>query len=283
MKRAAPEIEFLPARTPEQAARLAGDAEAVVGFATPEVVKSSKKLRWVQATSASVPDGVVKGLTDRKCVLTDMRRINGPQVAEQTFALLLALTRNLLGKEKMPPVELRGKTMLLVGLGGSGEQIARRAHAFGTRVVALDDSASERPDYVFALEKLDSLNRRLPQADVVVLALPLTEKTRGLFGAAQLERMKKSAILVNAAHTGLVDLEALAKAVQEKRLAGAGLDTTDVGRLEAGHALRKLPGVVLTAYQGKAAAEAQERQWRLLRENVRRFAAGEALLGVVTR
>jgi phosphoglycerate dehydrogenase-like enzyme/glyoxylase-like metal-dependent hydrolase (beta-lactamase superfamily II) len=283
LKRAAPEVEFLPARTPELAAELAADADAIIGFATPEVVKAGKKLRWVQATTTAVGEDAVKALAERKVTLTDMRRINAPQVAEQTFALLLALTRNLLGKEKMPPMELRGKKMLLLGLGGSGEQIARRANAFGTRVIALDDSASERPDYVFALEKLDRLNERLPQADVVVLALPLSEKTRDIMGAKQLMAMKKSAILVNAAHSALVDLEALAAAVKAGRIAGAGLDTTDTGALKADHALRKLPGVVLTLHQGQPAPEAQERQWRLLRENVRRFAAGEALLGVVTR
>jgi phosphoglycerate dehydrogenase-like enzyme len=283
LKRAAPDVEFLPARSPEAAARLAADADAVVGFATPEVVSGGKKLRWVQATTAGVAGDVVKALAQRKVALTDMRRINGPQVADQTFALLLALTRNLLGKEKMPPIELRGKTMLLLGLGGSGEQIARRANAFGTRVIALDDGGGTRPDYVFALEKLDQLADRLPQADVVVLALPLTEKTRGILGSKQLVLMKKSAVVVNAAHTALVDLEALAAAVKEKRIAGAGLDTTDLGPLKEDHALRMLPGVVLTAHQGRPSPEAQQRQWRLLRENVRRFAAGEALLGVVPR
>jgi phosphoglycerate dehydrogenase-like enzyme len=201
-------------------------------------------------------------------------------VADQTFALLLGLTRNLLGKSKRPPVELRGKTMLLVGLGGSGAQIARRAAAFGTRVRALDDSAEERPDGVFSLEKLDQLMKRLPEADVVVLALPLTKETRGLIGEKQLKAMKKGAFLVNAAHTALIDLDALAKA---DRLGGAGLDTTDVGALPAAHALRKSPRVVLTAHSGRVGPEAQERLWRLYRENVRRFAAGEALLGVVER
>jgi phosphoglycerate dehydrogenase-like enzyme/glyoxylase-like metal-dependent hydrolase (beta-lactamase superfamily II) len=280
LKRAAPEVEFLPARTPEQAAELAGEADAVVGFATPSVVKAGTKLRWVQATGG-VSGEVVKALGERKVALTDMRRVNGPQVADQTFAMVLALTRNLLGKEKMPPTELRGKTMLLVGLGGSGEQIARRAHAFGTRVVALDDRSGERPDYVFALEKLDRLGERLAEADVVVLAVPLSDRTKGLIGGKELMKMKKSAVLVNAAHTALVDLEALAQAVKARRIAGAGLDTTDIGALKAEHELRKLPSVVLTTHQGPASPEAQERQWRLLRENVRRFAAGEALLGVV--
>jgi phosphoglycerate dehydrogenase-like enzyme/glyoxylase-like metal-dependent hydrolase (beta-lactamase superfamily II) len=281
LKRAAPEVEFLPARDPEDAARLAVDADAVLGFATPEIVKTGKKLRWIQAPPDGATGDVVTTTGGRKITVTDTRRINGPQVADQTFALLLALTRNLSGKNKTPPTELRGKTILLVGLGGSGVQIARRAQAFGARVRALDDEATERPDFVFSLEKLSTLNERLSEVDVVVLAVPLTEKTRGIIGPKALKAMKKSALLVNSAHTALVDLPALAEAVENKQIAGAGLDTTDTGPLPAEHSLRKLPGVALTAHLGAPSPEAQERQWRLYRENVRRFVAGEPLLCVV--
>jgi phosphoglycerate dehydrogenase-like enzyme/glyoxylase-like metal-dependent hydrolase (beta-lactamase superfamily II) len=281
LKRAAPKVEFLPARGPEEAVKLAGDADAVLGFASPEVVKAGKSLRWVQAPPGGATPEVLKALAGRQITLTDTRRINGPQVAEQTFALLLALTRNVLGKDKTPPTELRGKTMLLLGLGGSGVEIARRANAFGVRVRALDDAASERPDFVFSLEKLSRLKDRLPEADVVVLALPLTEKTRGIIDAKALAAMKKGAWLVNAAHTPLVDLAALAKAVKGKALRGAGLDVTDSE--EANDLGLSAPGVVLTKHHGAPSPEAQERQWRLYRENVRRFAAGEALLCVVER
>jgi phosphoglycerate dehydrogenase-like enzyme len=209
-------------------------------------------------------------------VLTDARRLDGPDVAEQTFALLLSLTRG-----KAARTELRGKRLLLVGLGGSGLQIARRADVFGMRVLALDDRATTRPGFVFSLGKLDRLADRLPEADVVVLALPLTEKTRSLIGTKQLQAMKKSAFLVNAAHTRLIDLEALEQALEKKQLAGAGLDTTDIGPLPKAHGLRKTPGVVLTAHTAGGSPQTRERQWRLYRENVRRFAAGEALLCVV--
>ncbi len=281
LKRAAPEVEFLPARDPEDAARLATDADAVLGFATPEIVKAGKSLRWLQAPPDGASAEVLSTANERKITVTDSRRLNGPQVADQTFALLLALTRNLSGKGKTPPSELRGKTILVVGLGSSGVQIARRAHAFGARVRALDDGTSERPDCVFSLEKLSALNERLPEVDVVVLALPLTDKTRGLIGSKELKAMKKSALLVNAAHTPLVDLSALAESVRSKQIAGAGLDTTDTGPLPADHVLRKLPAVVLTAHNGAPSPEAQERHWRLYRENVRRFVAGEPLLCVV--
>jgi phosphoglycerate dehydrogenase-like enzyme/glyoxylase-like metal-dependent hydrolase (beta-lactamase superfamily II) len=281
LKRAAPEVEFLPARTPEEAAKLAVDADAVLGFATPQIIKAGKSLRWVQAPPGGATDEVRQALAGAKIALTDARRLNGPQVADETFALLLALTRNLSGKGKTPPSELRGKTVLLLGLGGSGVQIARRAAAFGATVRALDNTASERPDFVLSLEKLDRLSDRLGEADVVVLALPLTEKTRGIVGAKALKAMKKSALIVNAAHTPLVDLPALAAAVEGGTIAGAGLSTSDRGPLPDDHPLRKLAGVVLTAHAGAPSPEAEARRWRLYRENVRRFAAGEALLCVV--
>jgi phosphoglycerate dehydrogenase-like enzyme/glyoxylase-like metal-dependent hydrolase (beta-lactamase superfamily II) len=281
LKRAAPEVEFLPARDPEDAARLAVDADAVLGFATAEIVANSKKLRWLQAPPDGATEAVRSAAKDRRITVTDTRRLNGPQIADQTFALLLALTRNVLGKGKMPPTEVRGKTILLIGLGGSGAQIARRAHAFGARVRALDDQTTERPDFVFSLEKLSRLHERLAEADLVVLALPLTEKSRGLISEKALKAMKKSALLVNAAHTQLVDLLALAEAIKNRQIAGAGLDTTDARPLPAEHALRKLSNVVLTAHQGAPSPEAQERHWRLLRENVRRFVAGQPLLCVV--
>jgi phosphoglycerate dehydrogenase-like enzyme len=182
--------------------------------------------------------------------------------------------------------------MLVLGLGGAGVEIARRAHAFGMRVRALDDKKRERPDFVFSLEKLDKLLERLSEADVVALALPLTEKTRGVIGMKQLTMMK-DAYLVNAASTGLLDLKEIGHAYAAFRGAFTGgkwafwrdrriaLDTTDVGSLPRDHWLRSLPKAVLTAYEGPPSREARERQWRLYRENVRRFVAGEALLCVV--
>src|SRR5262249_48804609 len=151
---------------------------------------------------------------------------------------------------------------LVVGLAGTGEQVAARANAFGMRVIALDDRATEKPDAVFKLGKLEALQETLPLADVVVLALPLTETTRPLIGATQLQAMKKGALLVNAAHTALVDLKALgAELARSDNLGGAGLDTTDVGPLPEGEPLATSPRVVLTAHAGEPGPEAQERQW----------------------
>lgn len=284
LKRAAPVIEFVPARSAEEAARLVDDADAVLGHATTEVVAAGKRLRWVQAAPGGVTPELMRALNGRDVTVTASERIHAPQVADATFALLLGLTRNLLGKAKIPPVELRGKTLLVLGLGGAGEQIARRGQAFGMRVLALDDEAKDRPAAVARLDRLARLREWLPEADVVVLALPLTAKHRGLLGSAELKAMKRSAFLVNAAHTSLIDLDALADVLAAGAgPRGVGLDTTDVGPLPADHPLRQQPGVLLTAHSGAPAPEAQQRLWRFYRENVRRFAAGEPLLGVVER
>src|SRR5262249_47501900 len=144
-----------------------------------------------------------------KVVLTNTQRLYGPNVADQALALLLSLTRGLNhaahakpGTGKLPehwnrfkaetkPQELHGKTMLVVGLGGIGTQISRRAHAFGMRVMAVDPNESlQRPSYVFSLDRPARLMDLLPKADVVVIACPLTAQTRGMFGASQLKAMK---------------------------------------------------------------------------------------------
>jgi phosphoglycerate dehydrogenase-like enzyme/glyoxylase-like metal-dependent hydrolase (beta-lactamase superfamily II)/CheY-like chemotaxis protein len=280
LKRVAPEVEFIPTRSAEDAASAAANADAVLGFCTPEIIAAGRKLRWVQAGGEGAGPEVLEALAGRKVVLTSTRQVYGPSAADEAFALLLALTRwSGAGEE---PAELHGKTMLVVGLGGTGMQIARRAHAFGMRVRAIDPRPVERPDFVFSLDRPDRLGELLELSDVVVLACPLTAQTRGLIDAQALKRMKKTAYLINVARGGLVRTGDLAEALREKRIAGVGLDVAEP-EVQANHPLRKLPGVVFSARPGGQSAEGRERQWRLFRENVRRFAAGEPLLCVVEK
>jgi phosphoglycerate dehydrogenase-like enzyme len=231
-------------------------------------------------------------------VLTNLQRLHGPNVADQAFALLLALSRGVkqpLGngssakqptwnalKQDIKPQELHGKTLLLVGLGGIGTQISRRANAFGMRVMAVDPREMERPSFVFSLDKPAKLLDLLPKADVVLVACPLTAESRGMFGPKQFQAMKPTAHFVNIARGGIVQTPALVEALQKKQLAGAGLDVTDPEPLPDGHPLWKL-NVVISPHVGGQGDGAQDRQWRLWRENVRRFAAGEPLLCVVNK
>ncbi len=296
LKRVAPEVEFIPVKTPEEAAKAVEDADAVLGFCTADIVKAGKNLRWIQVGHAGVEKDLSPELVGSKVVLTNTQRIYGPPVADQAFALLLFLTRGV--REVLPEdtaggtswrkpnsklQELHGKTMLVVGLGGNGTQISQRAHAFGMRVMAIDPKDMERPSFVFSLDKLAKLMDLLPKADVVVLACPLTAETRGLMGETQFQAMKKSAYFINVARGGLVQTNALVAALEKKQIAGAGLDVTDPEPLPDGHALWKMPNAAISPHVGGQSEGATERRWRLIRENVRRFAAGEALLCVVDR
>jgi cyclase len=295
LKRVAPDVEFISAKTPADAAKVAGDADAVIGFCTPEIVKAAKNLRWVQVGSAGMENYAFPEIAKSKVVLTNTQRLYGPNVADQAFALLLALTRGLREvtpaqvneaawlKPKSQPQELNGKTMLVVGLGGIGTQIARRADAFGMQVMALDPKEMEKPSFVFSLDKPEKLMEALPKADVVVLACPLTAETKGLFGGQQFRAMKPSAYFVNIARGGIVQTTALQEALEKKQIAGAGLDVTDPEPLPDRHPLWKLSNCVISPHMGGQSPEAMDRQWRLWRENVRRFAAGEPLLCVVDK
>lgn len=295
LKRLAPDIEFVPVKTAADAARNVENADAVLGFCTADLVRKGKGLRWIQVGSAGVEKDLVPEVIESKVVLTNTQRIYGPQVSDQALALLLCLTRGL--HEALPnqvnkaawlktesaQKELHGQTMLVLGMGGIGSQIARRAHGFGMRVMAIDPKDMERPSYVFSLDKPDRLMELLPKADVVVVACPLTEQTRGLLGSSQFQLMKPSAYLINIARGGIVQTGALVDALQQKKLAGAGLDVTDPEPLPPNHPLWKMPNVVISPHLGGQSQERDDRQWRLFRENVRRFVAGEPLLGVVDK
>ncbi len=232
-------------------------------------------------------------------VITNLQRLQGPNVADQAMALLLTLTRKIgqkgllkAGKDTAwqqlqrsgTPEELNGKTMLIVGLGGNGSQIAKRAHSFGMRVMAIDpNTAMTRPAFVFSISPPSELLNLLPKADVVVLACPLTKETRGLMGASQFAAMKPSAYFINVGRGGLVQTPDLVAVLQKHQLAGAGLDVTDPEPLPDGHPLWSLKNVVISPHHGALSAAARDRQWRLYRENVRRFVAGERLLCVVDK
>lgn len=295
LKLIAPEVEFIPAKSEEEAAKVVGDADAVLGFCTADIVKAGKNLRWLQSSHAGVDHELSKELVESKIVLTNAARVHGPEAADQAFALLLSLTRGLRELALKPGedknyrkldgqlMELHGKTMLVIGLGGIGSQISRRAHAFGMRVQAVDPRDMECPAYVFSLDKPARLMDLLPHADVVVVACPLTDETKGLLGEKQFAAMKSTAYLINVARAGIVRTAELEAALKAKKLAGAGLDVVDPEPLPNDHPFWKMPNVVITPHLGGQSAEAQERMWRLYRENVRRFVAGERLLCVVDK
>jgi phosphoglycerate dehydrogenase-like enzyme len=294
LREAVPGVEVVGASSAEQAATAVPGADVVIGFCTPEVVAAAKDLRWIQLMSAGVEHCVsIPGVRERKLVITNMQRVMGPVIAEHVIGMVLALNRGIPSYlAKQPAGEwdpaaagglrvAKGKTMLVAGLGGIGTEIARRAHALGMRVVATRASGKTGPDFVAYVGGPDELLKLAADADVVVNALPLTPATTNLFDAKFFAAMKAGALFINIGRGRSVVTDDLVAALRGKRLAGVGLDVTEPEPLPKDHPLWRLPNVIVTPHVAAQSDLGREAHWRIVRENLRRYAAGEPLLSVV--
>lgn len=293
----APNVKIVRAKGRDEAMKLAPEADGVDGrWVSAEFLGKAKKLSWIHSPSAGVDRLVtVPGVRENNAlVVTNARGVHGPAIADHAMAMLLSLTRQLPwygdAQEKgtwtrdEPPtrgVALAGKTMLVVGIGGIGTEIARRAHGFDMRVIATRRSDAPSPEFVEHVGKPDELAAMLPKADVVAICVPLTKETERLFDEKMIGAMKRGSYLINIARGKVVDTPALVAALKDGRLAGAGLDVTDPEPLPAGHELWGLKNVVITPHVAADGELTDQRWWALYKENVRRFGAGEALLNCV--
>jgi phosphoglycerate dehydrogenase-like enzyme len=171
--------------------------------------------------------------------------------------------------------------MLVVGLGGIGTEIARRANALGMRVLATRNSSREGPDFIDYVGLSDEVNALAARADVVVSAVPLTGETTGMFDAAFFRAMKPAAYFINVSRGETAVTDDLVEALRDGRIAGAGLDVTDPEPLPAGHPLWSMPNVILTPHIAVASDVFFQTVLTLAAENVRRYAAGEPMISVV--
>jgi phosphoglycerate dehydrogenase-like enzyme len=296
LQAAAPGIELVQCRNENETFERVTDADALYGFITPRVIGAGKSLRWVQQPSAGVEHLMkIPELVQSDIILTNMQRAYAPEIADQAIGYLLAFTRSLAHFVRAQPSqewrssgpdvvldELMGKTLLIIGLGGIGTEIARRAAAFGMRVVATDPKVLERPLYVDELHKPAAFHTLLPRADVVASAVPLTNVSRKMIGAKEFGMMKPGVILINVSRGGVVDTQALVDALVHKQVAAAGLDVTDPEPLPRGHALWSR-NVIITPHSAGESPGGARRRHEILCENLRRFAAGEMLLNIVDK
>jgi phosphoglycerate dehydrogenase-like enzyme len=293
---AAPEVELVQCRDDAEALANVAGAHASYGFISAKLIRAGKDLRWVQQGSAGVEQLMeIPELVEGDIVLTNMQRIYAPEIADQALGYLLSFTRSLAHfireqpsqqwRSREPGVvldELMGKTMLIVGLGGIGTEIARRAYGFGVRIVATDPKVLERPLFVEELHKPAAFHDLLPRADVVASAVPLTKVSRKMIGAREFAMMKPGVILVNVSRGKVVDTDALIEALDRKQVAAAGLDVTDPEPLPKGHPLWSR-NVIITPHNAGQSTGVERRRHELFRENLRRFVAGEMLLNVVDK
>jgi len=293
----APGAEIVVVESSEEAAAALPGAQVLLGFCSEEVLAGADSLHWVQVYSSGVERCVdVPAMHTGERLLTNGQRIASPALAESAIALMMALVRGIdlyytnqlqgewrsnVGMERDEFMELDGRTMLVVGLGGIGTQVARKAHGLGMRVLATRGSRREGPGYVEYVGLSDETVALATQADVVVNTVPLTDRTRGMFDAAFFEAMKPTAYYISVGRGATTVTDDLLAALDAGQLAGAGLDVTDPEPLPEGHPLWSAPRVIITPHVGGRSDRGRERLYLLVRENLRRYVAGEPMLSVV--
>jgi phosphoglycerate dehydrogenase-like enzyme len=274
----------------------AADVEVILGFIPEKLFAAAPRLRWVHAIASGMDAFLYPGMVASGVVLTGEKGLVGGHLADTGFGLLLALTRQIATAVRLGPagwerreamraveVELEGLTMGVIGLGGTGRAMARRAVAFGMDVLAVDAWPVAPSDGVAEVWPLDRLGELLERSDVVAVCCPLTAETRGLLDAGAFARMRPGAYLVNVTRGEIVDGDALVEALRAGHLGGAALDVAPLEPLPADHPLWRFDNVVMTPHTAGASQLRSRRNIDRFCENLRRARAGEPLVGVVDK
>jgi phosphoglycerate dehydrogenase-like enzyme len=228
-------------------------------------------------------------------IFTNNKRLSGPAIAEHTIAMMMSIARGLPAYSRAQVKsewddslssairfgEVKDKTMLVVGLGGIGTEIAWRAHGLGMRIIATRNSSRRGPDYVDYVGLADELNKLAGEADVIVNALPLTAKTTGVFNKAFFDAAKPGAMFLSVGRGKSTVTKDLIAALESGQIYGAGLDVTDPEPLPADSPLWQMPRVVITPHSSAAGIDSLRRMATIAVENLRRYANGERMLNIV--
>jgi phosphoglycerate dehydrogenase-like enzyme len=297
LQSSAPGVQFVVTETIEAAIEQARDADAVIGWCDARLLQAGPRIRWIQFLYAGVESCVsVPAVRDGTVLLTNMQRVQAPIIAEHAIAMMLSLARGLdlafaqqAAKTWRPDALLssgrlrtvKGKTMLVAGLGGIGTEVAQRAHALGMRVIATRGRGRDGPDFVSYVGGPDELAKLAADADVIVDALPLTPATRATFDARLFERVKRGVLFVNVGRGATVVTSALIDALRSGTLGAAAFDVTDPEPLPADHPLWQAPNVIITPHISSESDLGVTRVWEIVRENLRRYVAGSPMLSEV--
>lgn len=294
IRAALPGVDVVFVQNEAEAFSNAAQADAIIGWCS-ERLAQTNKLVWMQIFSAGAERCVdVPAIANRSVVLTNMQKMSSPVIGEHMTAMMLSLARGLPQFAKNmrhgrwdrggaivgSMQSIAGKTVLVVGLGGIGTEVARRAAALEMRVIGTRRTSREGPDFVSYVGLADELHELAAEADFIVNALPLTPATTGLFDADFFAITKPGAFFLNAGRGRSVVTDDLVAALENGQIAGAGLDVTDPEPLPADHPLWQIDNVIITPH---VSSRGGDREWHqvLLLENLKRFVAGDALFNVV--
>jgi D-2-hydroxyacid dehydrogenase (NADP+) len=274
------------------------DTDIFIGSSLrPNQFRLACKIKWVHSTAAGVSQLMYPELRESGIVLTNPSGIFSPPMAEHIIGLMVALARNFpdsvrfqdrseWGQRQIsgplgPLAELNGQTLLIVGYGSIGRELARRAHAFDMRVIGVNRSGKGETVHVEKIVPVTQLDSVLPEADYVVIAAPETQDTKHLIGAGQIARMKRGSRLINMGRGSLLDEAALVQALESGALRGAALDVTNTEPLPADSPLWKTKNLFITPHTSGVSDRLWQKETTLLMDLLERWFDGRELFNVV--
>jgi phosphoglycerate dehydrogenase-like enzyme len=271
------------------------EVEIAAGGVSAKLLPLAAQLRWYQQWGAGA-DWLARHpeLIETDFVLTNVSGVHAIPISEHILALMLAFGRALPAafrgqarreweSQRAGVFELAGKTLLLVGVGAIGRRTAQICHGLGLRVVGIRRHPERSVPGIERMDGMDRLIERLPEADFVVLTVPLTTETHHMMSAPQFAAMKPSAYLINIGRGSTVDEAALIAALRAGRLAGAGLDVTETEPLPADSPLWQMENVIITAHYSGVTPAYHPRAMSIFLDNLRRYVNGQPLRNVVDK
>jgi len=311
IRQLAPDLEIVQTTDEQEIAAMLDTIEIVAGQLPQDLLPKATNLRWVQQWSAGA-DWLLDHPEAQELdfILTNASGVHAIPISEHIFAFLLAFARNLpqawqaqqqrvwmkeAAQAKDAPkhdsatysradvFEVAGKTMLILGVGEIGEYTAKIASALGMEVIGLRHNPNKSTPGVDEMVGADDLLDALPQADVVVSTVPLTEETRHMLDQKAFDAMKEGALFINIGRGGTVDQAALIEALQHGKLAAAGLDVFEEEPLPHDSPLWAMDNVLITPHSSGVTPKYNERAFAIFLDNLKRYRAGEKLHNVVDK
>lgn len=283
------------ASSEEEAVELAPDVEVIIGHFRPAVCAAAPELRWIQSFSTGMDKFLFPEIVERdEVTISNMAGRYASQGAEHAWALLLALARGLPTSVRNQDQhiwqggriwELTGSTLGIVGMGGFGQEMVKRAQGYDMTIIALDPVRTEPPEGVSELRPPteENLHDLLRRSDAVMIACPLIPETYHLIGARELEQMRPHAFLVNVTRGGIIDEDALRDALKNEQLAGAALDVVENEPLSADSPLWDTPNLLLTSHRAGASQYRPRANVDFFLEQLERYLKDEPVLNRIDK
>jgi phosphoglycerate dehydrogenase-like enzyme len=295
-----PQVEAINSSSKRHDDEALRGADVMIGWSlSPEQLRAAANLRWIYSITAAVDQFLYPELVASDIAISNAGRVHGPVVAEHAIAMALALAKRLpsavryqdrrkwameaIWNEQPRPREVRGSTVTVVGLGSIGAEVVSMAAALKMNVIGVREHPERGPAGADEVVGYDSLDSAITRSDFVVLAAPLTPRTRQLIDSRRLLLFRPNAFLINVSRGALVDEAALVKALRDRRLAGAALDVFAEEPLPRRSPLWKMPQVLITPHTAFLTEKVWERHYDAFAGNLKRYIAGQPLEDLVDK